>query len=106
MEVPLLLALLAEALKAKENRRDQSSRLLRQRADWWTCTSSLIRKGTLKTLFPELPSNLRWHFIGHLPKNKIRHALPLFELFHGIDSLELARDLNRIAVPVPRVKII
>jgi PLP dependent protein len=46
---------------------------------------------------PDLPSNLRWHFIGHLQKNKIRHALPLFELFHGIDSLDLARDINRIA---------
>src|SRR4051812_261942 len=46
---------------------------------------------------PELPSNLRWHFIGHLQKNKIRHALPLFELFHGIDSLDLAREISRIA---------
>src|SRR5215471_9172778 len=46
---------------------------------------------------PELPSNLRWHFVGHLQKNKIRHALPLFEMFHGIDSLELARYINRIA---------
>jgi pyridoxal phosphate enzyme (YggS family) len=46
---------------------------------------------------PELPSSLRWHFVGHLQKNKIRPALPLFELFHGIDSLDLARDLNRVA---------
>jgi PLP dependent protein len=46
---------------------------------------------------PELPSNLRWHFVGHLQKNKIRHALPLFELIHGIDSLALAQDMNRIA---------
>ncbi|MBX6326405.1 MAG: YggS family pyridoxal phosphate-dependent enzyme, partial [Chthoniobacterales bacterium] len=46
---------------------------------------------------PELPSNLRWHFVGHLQRNKIRHALPLFELFHGVDSLELAREMNRIA---------
>jgi len=46
---------------------------------------------------PELPSNCRWHFVGHVQKNKIRHALPLFEMFHGIDSLELARDINRIA---------
>src|SRR5262245_31480985 len=46
---------------------------------------------------PLLPSHAQWHFIGHLQKNKIRHALPLFELFHGIDSLELARDMNRIA---------
>ena len=46
---------------------------------------------------PLLPSAVRWHFIGHLQKNKIRHALPLFELFHSIDSLDLARDLERIA---------
>src|SRR5437660_11281334 len=46
---------------------------------------------------PELPSNLRWHFVGHLQKNKIRHALPLFELTHSVDSLALAEDINRIA---------
>ncbi len=46
---------------------------------------------------PELPSNLRWHFVGHLQKNKIRHALPLFELFHGVDSLASAQEMNRIA---------
>src|SRR5437870_8006796 len=46
---------------------------------------------------PELPSNLRWHFVGHLKKNKIRYALPLFELFHGVDSLALAQEMNRIA---------
>ncbi len=46
---------------------------------------------------PLLPSRLRWHFIGHLQKNKIRHALPLIELFHGIDSLAVAQDMQRIA---------
>lgn len=46
---------------------------------------------------PLLSSSLRWQFVGHLQKNKIRHALPLFELFHSIDSLALAQDMNRIA---------
>jgi pyridoxal phosphate enzyme (YggS family) len=46
---------------------------------------------------PELPSSLRWHFVGHLQKNKIRHALPLFEMFHSVDSLGLAQEMNRIA---------
>jgi len=46
---------------------------------------------------PELPSSLRWHFVGHLQKNKIRYALPLFELFHAVDSLALAQEMNRIA---------
>ena len=50
-----------------------------------------------RTKIPLLPSRLRWHFIGHLQKNKIRHALPLFELFHGIDSLALAQEMERIA---------
>ncbi len=46
---------------------------------------------------PEMPSNLRWHFVGHLQKNKIRHALPLFEMIHGVDSSALAQDMNRVA---------
>ncbi len=45
---------------------------------------------------PLLPSNLRWHFIGHLQSNKIRKMLPLFELIHGVDQLQTARDLDRI----------
>src|SRR6059058_3548239 len=46
---------------------------------------------------PELPSNVRWHFVGHLQKNKVRPALPLFEMIHSIDSLGLAQDINRVA---------
>ena len=46
---------------------------------------------------PDLPSALHWHFVGHLQKNKVRHALPLFDLFHSVDSLGLASDINRIA---------
>lgn len=46
---------------------------------------------------PALSSKIRWHFVGHLQKNKIRHALPLFEMIHSADSLELAQDIDRIA---------
>src|SRR6266566_2339850 len=45
----------------------------------------------------ELPSNLHWHFVGHLQKNKIRHALLLFEMIQSVDSLGLAQEMNRIA---------
>jgi pyridoxal phosphate enzyme (YggS family) len=44
-----------------------------------------------------LPSRCHWHFIGHLQRNKIRQALPLFELIHGVDSLSIAQDMDRIA---------
>ena len=56
---------------------------------------SRVQEARLK--ISELPSNVRWHFVGHLQKNKIRHALPLFELFHSVDSLALAQEMNRIA---------
>jgi PLP dependent protein len=56
---------------------------------------SRVQEARLK--IPELPSAIRWQFVGHLQKNKIRHALPLFELIHSVDSLALAQEMNRIA---------
>ncbi len=46
---------------------------------------------------PLLPSSIRWHLLGHLQSNKIRKILPVCELIHGVDSLELAREIDRIA---------
>ena len=46
---------------------------------------------------PACPSGLDWHFIGHLQKNKVRQALPLFSFFHSIDSTALAQAIDRIA---------
>lgn len=60
-----------------------------------TFGESRVQEARVK--IPLLPSAVRWHFIGQLQKNKIRHALPLFELFHSVDSLALAADMRRIA---------
>lgn len=46
---------------------------------------------------PACPPGLEWHFIGHLQKNKVRQALPLFPFFHSIDSEALAQAIDRIA---------
>jgi pyridoxal phosphate enzyme (YggS family) len=46
---------------------------------------------------PACPPGLEWHFIGHLQKNKVRQALPLFSFFHSIDSTALAEAVSRIA---------
>ncbi len=46
---------------------------------------------------PSCPPGLDWHFIGHLQKNKVRQALPLFSFFHSIDSPALAQAMDRIA---------
>ncbi len=39
-----------------------------------------------------------WHLIGHLQRNKVRRAIPLFDLIHSVDSLRLARELSKEAV--------
>lgn len=46
---------------------------------------------------PQLPASLQWHLIGHLQSNKVRKILPLVKCIHSIDSLDLARDVDRIA---------
>jgi pyridoxal phosphate enzyme (YggS family) len=53
-----------------------------------------------------LPKALQWHLIGHLQSNKIRKVLPVCEMIHGVDSLSLTRDINRIAAEsglVPKI---
>lgn len=50
-----------------------------------------------KAKIPLVGGRAQWHFIGHLQKNKIRQALPLFEMLHSVESLDLARDIHRIS---------
>ncbi len=45
----------------------------------------------------EIGPAARWHLVGHLQKNKARHAIGAFELIHGVDDLTLAEELDRRA---------
>jgi pyridoxal phosphate enzyme (YggS family) len=38
---------------------------------------------------------IRWHLIGHLQRNKARVVAGRFDMVHSLDSLELARELDR-----------
>ena len=42
--------------------------------------------------------NLEWHLIGHLQSNKARKAVKLFDVIHTLDSVELAKRLERICI--------
>jgi len=42
-------------------------------------------------------SDLRWHLIGHLQRNKARAVVPLASLIHTVHSLELVRELDKRA---------
>jgi PLP dependent protein len=44
----------------------------------------------------------RWHLIGHLQSNKARRAVELFDVIHSLDSVALARRLDRVCGEVNR----
>src|SRR5215213_7899592 len=48
---------------------------------------------------------VRWHLVGHLQANKARRAVQLFDVIHSLDSLELARRLDRLCVEEGREKL-
>jgi PLP dependent protein len=50
----------------------------------------------------ELPSDIHWHFIGHLQSNKAKYIAPFLEWIHSIDSIETAQELSRRAEPHSR----
>lgn len=47
---------------------------------------------------PQLPQDIRWHFIGHLQSNKVKFIAPFVHLVHGIDSLKLLKEVNKQAL--------
>lgn len=45
----------------------------------------------------KLPSEIHWHLIGHLQRNKVRQILPNTSLIHSVDTLRLAEEINAAA---------
>ncbi|MFW6103685.1 MAG: YggS family pyridoxal phosphate-dependent enzyme [Bacteroidota bacterium] len=50
---------------------------------------------TIKQQLGEKVNAVRWHMIGHLQKNKINKALPIFDVIQTVDSLKKARDIDK-----------
>jgi len=48
--------------------------------------------------FEAIGRAVRWHMIGHLQTNKVRHAAPIFDLIQSVDSLHLAREIGKRAL--------
>lgn len=49
-----------------------------------------------------LGPGVRWHFIGHLQRNKARAAAGAFAVIHSVDTVRLAQALNRAARALDR----
>jgi pyridoxal phosphate enzyme (YggS family) len=45
--------------------------------------------------FELVGNRVRWHFIGHLQKNKVKKAVRVFDMIETLDSLELAEEIDK-----------
>lgn len=44
-----------------------------------------------------LPTDIEWHFIGHLQTNKVKYIAPFVSLIHSVDSFKLLSEINKEA---------
>ncbi len=53
---------------------------------------------------PQLPSDIKWHFIGHLQTNKLKMVLPYADMVQSIDSVHLLDAVNAWCVREGKVQ--
>lgn len=50
-----------------------------------------------------LPKDISWHMIGHLQRNKVKYIAPFISMIHSVDSMDLARVIEKEAEKNGRV---
>ena len=53
--------------------------------------------------FNQLPKDINWHMIGHIQTNKVKYLAPYVSLIHSLDSLRLAKEIDKQAIKNKRV---
>lgn len=48
-------------------------------------------------------NKVKWHFIGHLQKNKVKKAVRIFDMIETVDSSELAREIDKRCTQIGKV---
>ena len=49
----------------------------------------------LTAKIPQMPEDIKWHLIGHLQTNKVRQVIGRTTLIHSVDSIRLAKEIER-----------
>ena len=55
------------------------------------------REQELRVKHEVLPSDIRWHFIGHLQTNKVKYIAPYIAMIEAVDSMKLLKEINKQA---------
>lgn len=48
-------------------------------------------------------SDVKWHFIGHLQRNKVKYIIDKVEMIHSLDNIELASEIDKRAAKINRI---
>lgn len=87
-ELPQGVTLLAAA---KERNADEISRAVKAGV---TMVGENYLQDTLMVI-NKVEGNPEWHFIGHLQRNKVRKAAEIFDMIESVDSLRLAKEIEK-----------
>lgn len=62
------------------------------------------RAPELKEKFEICSKEVKWHFIGHLQTNKVKDVVPTAHLIHSVDSIKLAKEIDKRAANIDKVQ--
>ena len=54
-------------------------------------------------VFQAIGKIVKWHFIGHLQKNKVKKAVEIFDMIETVDSYQLAREIDKKCSDVSKI---
>ena len=54
-------------------------------------------------IYSVIGNRARWHMIGHLQKNKVKKAVALFDMIETVDSVDLAREIDKRCTKIGKV---
>ena len=64
----------------------------------YNCGQRLFGENRVQELtdkFNNLPKDIKWNMIGHLQTNKVKYIAPFIDLIHSLDSLRLAKEIDK-----------
>ena len=56
-----------------------------------------------ETAYQVVGSRAKWHFIGHLQKNKVKKAVRIFDMIETVDSIEIAKEIDKRCAQIGKV---
>lgn len=57
----------------------------------------------IKEKVEQLPKDIKWHFIGHLQTNKVKHIASYISMIEAVDSMKLMKEINKQAAKNNRI---